>query len=104
MSCFHPLTSRPACSARVFPLELPRRLIQLYTYVDDIVLDPFLGSGTSCMVAKMLARKSIGFEINKNYRKTIEARLEEVKTLNFDPAGIQPNGRPLEDRFGPFHL
>ncbi|MBI4494006.1 MAG: site-specific DNA-methyltransferase [Chloroflexi bacterium] len=49
-----------------FPPELPRRLIKLYSFVEDVVLDPFLGSGTSCLVAKQLGRRAIGVEIDEN--------------------------------------
>lgn len=58
----------------VFPVEIPRRLIQLYTFVGDTVLDPFLGSGTTLQACKELGRKGIGYEINKNYKKIIEQK------------------------------
>ena len=47
-----------------FPEELPRRLIKLYSYPDDLVLDPFSGSGTTLVAAKRLGRASLGVEIN----------------------------------------
>lgn len=50
-----------------FPEELPRRLILLYSYHQDVVLDPFLGSGTTCRVAARLGRRSIGVEIDPGY-------------------------------------
>jgi len=50
-----------------FPEELPYRLIKLYTWENDIVLDPFLGSGTTAVVAKRLKRKYIGIEINDKF-------------------------------------
>jgi len=49
----------------VFPEELPRRCIQLFSYQDDLVLDIFSGVGTTCAVAKKLGRQYIGFEINQ---------------------------------------
>lgn len=58
-----------------FPDELPRKLIKFYTYVGDTVLDPFLGSGTTCRVAKSIGRKSIGYEIDKSYKKEIEKKI-----------------------------
>lgn len=48
-----------------FPEELPRRLIKMYSFKDETVLDPFLGSGTTLKVAKELERQGIGYEINK---------------------------------------
>lgn len=51
----------------VMPEEIPRRLINYYSYKDDIVLDPFLGIGTTCIVAKNLNRRYIGFEMSSDY-------------------------------------
>ncbi len=50
-----------------FPEELPRRLIKLYSFIEDTILDPFLGSGTTCVVAKRLSRRSIGVDIDRHY-------------------------------------
>ncbi len=58
-----------------FPIELPHRCIQLYTYQDDIVLDPFAGSGTTCLAAKQDGRQYIGYEINPGYIRLAEERL-----------------------------
>jgi DNA modification methylase len=79
-----------------FPIDLPKRLIQLYTYIDDTVLDPFLGSGTTCVAAKSLARKSIGYEINADFKKTIDARIEDTRELSFKPKSIRTNGKPID--------
>ena len=54
-----------------FPEELPRRLIKMYSYVSEIVLDPFLGSGTSMIAANKLNRSSIGIDANKPYIKKV---------------------------------
>jgi len=65
-----------------FPLELPKRCIKLFSYVNDTVLDPFLGSGTTRVAASLLNRKCIGVEINKDYCETAKRRLiEEGKIL-----------------------
>jgi site-specific DNA-methyltransferase (adenine-specific) len=50
-----------------FPDELPYRCIKLFTYQNDLVLDPFVGSGTTVRVAKKLNRKFIGFDISPEY-------------------------------------
>lgn len=50
-----------------FPEELVERLIKLFSYTNDIVLDPFCGSGTTCIVANRLKRRYTGFEISKKY-------------------------------------
>jgi hypothetical protein len=57
-----------------FPEELPRRLIRMFSFTDDVVLDPFLGSGTTCRVAKDLGRTSIGVEIDPDYCKVAAER------------------------------
>ena len=49
-----------------FPIDLPKWFIKLFTKVDDIVLDPFVGSGTTAIAAKQVGRKYIGIDINKN--------------------------------------
>jgi len=52
-----------------FPEELPRRLIKLYSYPGDLVLDPFLGSGTTVIAAARLGRRSLGIEISEEFCK-----------------------------------
>lgn len=59
-----------------FPVELPHRCIQLYTYKGDVVLDPFAGSGSTCLAAKMDERHFVGYEIDPDYCGLAEARLE----------------------------
>lgn len=58
-----------------FPEKLARRLIKLFSFHGDIVLDPFLGSGTTAMVAKQLGRNYIGFEINPEFCEIARKRL-----------------------------
>ncbi len=62
-----------------FPEKLPEMCIQLLSYKDDVILDPFSGSGTTCYVAKKLGRKYIGFEISKTYYDVSIARLNGVR-------------------------
>jgi len=59
-----------------FPIELPHRCIQLYTYKEDVVLDPFAGSGTTCLAAKEDNRNFVGYEINPQYCELARTRLE----------------------------
>jgi site-specific DNA-methyltransferase (adenine-specific) len=61
-----------------FPEELPRRLIELYTYEDDLVLDPFCGAGTTCVAAEKLGRKWVGYDINEEYLKIARRRMEDA--------------------------
>ena len=67
----------------VFPEELPKRLIKMFAFVGDTVLDPFLGSGTTSLAAKNLGRNSIGYEINKDFFSYIKNKLN-VKKDNFN--------------------
>ena len=59
----------------MFPEELPRRLIKMFSFVGDTVLDPFLGSGTTSAVAKSLDRHSIGYEVNRGFLPMIKEKL-----------------------------
>lgn len=59
----------------VFPQEIPRRLINMYSFVDDTVLDPFFGTGTTTLAARNLGRNSIGYEINEDLVPVIRRRL-----------------------------
>jgi site-specific DNA-methyltransferase (adenine-specific) len=59
----------------MFPEELPKRLIKMFTFVDDTVLDPFLGSGTTTLAAKNLSRNSIGYEINGDFLQIIKDKV-----------------------------
>ena len=59
----------------MFPEELPKRLIRMFTFVGDTVLDPFLGSGTTSFAAKNLARNSAGYEINPDFLTVIQQKL-----------------------------
>ena len=73
----------------VFPDELPRRLIRMYTVRDDLVLDPFLGSGTTAQVALQLGRRAVGYELNPDFRALIEARLADVEGLSPDQVRVE---------------
>jgi len=60
-----------------FPEELPKRLIKMFSFAGDTILDPFLGSGTTTVSSLKLSRNSIGYEINEEYFATIKKRLIE---------------------------
>jgi site-specific DNA-methyltransferase (adenine-specific) len=62
-----------------FPEELPRRLIKLYSYPEDLVLDPFCGSGTTLVAAKRLGRNSLGVEINPEFCDLMVRNLQTVE-------------------------
>ena len=59
----------------MFPEELPKRLIKMFTFVGDTVLDPFLGSGTTSLAARNLSRNSIGYEVNEDFVSVIKEKL-----------------------------
>ena len=60
-----------------FPEELSHRLIQLYTFVGDVVLDPFCGSGTTCLSAVKAGRRYIGYDIEEEYIKLANERIRQ---------------------------
>ncbi len=61
-----------------FPEELPTRLIQLYSFKDDTILDPFMGSGTTALAALKSDRKFVGYDINKEYIELAEKRISSL--------------------------
>jgi site-specific DNA-methyltransferase (adenine-specific) len=63
-----------------FPVELPGRLIELYTFEGDLVLDPFLGSGTTAVAAVESNRHYIGYELDAEYIDIAERRIKEGRT------------------------
>ena len=66
----------------MFPEELVKRLLKLFSYKNDIVLDPFNGAGTTTKVAKQLNRKFIGIDISEEYCKTAEDRLNDCFNMS----------------------
>lgn len=64
-----------------FPTEIPRRLIELYTYLGDTILDPFSGSGTTIKVAQKLGRNAIGYDLSAEY---VRRSTEELAMMNGD--------------------
>jgi len=68
----------------VFPEELPRRLIKMFSFAGETVFDPFMGSGTTALAARNLQRNSIGYEINSDFRQYYEQKV--VSSLSFKEA------------------
>lgn len=73
----------------MFPEELPRRLIKMFSFVGDTVLDPFLGSGTTSLAAKNLNRNSIGYEINGGFLPIIKEKLGLKQSTIFQNASFE---------------
>lgn len=61
-----------------FPVELPEQLIRLYTYLDDLVLDPFMGSGSSLIAAALLGRRYVGYDLDPAYVEIARARVADA--------------------------
>ena len=61
-----------------FPVELPLRCIKLYTFENDIVLDPFIGSGTTAVAALLSNRRFVGYDIERGYVEIAERRIKEI--------------------------
>lgn len=68
----------------VFPEELPRRLIKMFSFAGETIFDPFMGSGTTALAARNLQRNSIGYEINPDFKLYYEQKV--VSPLSFDGA------------------
>lgn len=92
-----------------FPVELPQRLIQLYTYAGDLVLDPYMGSGTTAVAAVRTGRHYVGFDLDEEYLRRAErrikkerVRLSERDQLRFPGVSLpalaldDPSGDPFE--------
>jgi site-specific DNA-methyltransferase (adenine-specific) len=73
----------------VFPEEVPRRLIRMFSFVGDTVLDPFLGSGTTSLAARKLERNSIGYEANHDFLIVIEEKLGIRQKMLFQDAEFE---------------
>ena len=78
-----PASARKVGHPAPFPVELPKRLIELYTYQDDLVLDPFCGAGSACAAAAELGRHYVGYDIEQSYVELAQQWLAEVSD---DPA------------------
>ncbi len=90
-----------------FPVELPQRLIKLYTYEDDLVLDPFLGSGTTLVAALKEGRRSVGYDLDAGYVEAARRRVADAQDAlsrasvdappaRVERASIQPEIPPVD--------
>jgi len=78
----------------MFPEELPRRLIKMFTFVGDTVLDPFLGSGTTVKVALELGRNALGYEINEGFSTAIQGKAGSSAEVEIIKGGPRPRQLP----------
>jgi site-specific DNA-methyltransferase (adenine-specific) len=81
----------------MFPEELPRRLMKLFSYKNDIVLDPFNGAGTSSLVAWKLGRRFIGIDVSHRYCETALARIRKTAAGAIPPTGYPDPGLIVMD-------
>ena len=75
-----PVSAKKIGHPAPFPVELAKRVIKLYSYVGDVVLDPFAGSGTTCVAAKALSRHYVGIERVEEYCRLAEDRIKAIST------------------------
>lgn len=75
----------------MFPEELPKRLIKMFSFTGETVLDPFLGSGTTALAAKNLGRNSVGYEINKSFEEIIKNKIcgEQQTLFDIDNVNVE---------------
>ncbi len=84
----------------MFPEELPRRLIRMFSFVGDTVLDPFLGSGTTSLAAKNLTRNSVGYEIGTKFVPIIKNKLKVFEHDIFGDATFEfVTQKPIDGDF-----
>ena len=85
-----PVRGRVEEGIAAFPEEIPYRLIKLFSFVGETVLDPFVGSGTTTKVARMLGRNSYGYEIDLELMDAIKRKLDyEQMNLSQDTIEIK---------------
>ena len=97
-----PLRQRPEKGIAAFPEEIPRRLIKLFTYVGETVLDPFLGSGTTMKVANELGRNCWGYEIDMELKPVILKKISQGKPTSGKIEAVEVVERRDAGRFRSF--
>src|SRR6056297_228219 len=87
----------------MFPVELPHRLIKMFSFKNETVLDPFLGSGTTSLAAKINNRNSVGYEINNAFIPVIKERLDvekiDIYKNNYHFVQQKDNDEELEEKW-----
>jgi len=73
-----------------FPIELPARLIELYTYRGDLVLDPFAGSGTAAVAAVRAGRHYVGYDLDASYIQLAEGRVDDERQRLMSESSVTP--------------
>jgi DNA modification methylase len=79
-----------------FPIELPRRLIDLYTFRDDVVVDPFMGSGTTLVAAARTERRGVGYDLDSEYVETARERVTAERSRRHFRPHTHIDERPLD--------
>jgi DNA modification methylase len=80
-----PESARRVSHPAPFPVELPERLIRLYTYADDLVIDPFMGSGSTLVAAAKVGRRYAGFDLDPEYVEIARTRVRAIEVKRDQP-------------------
>jgi DNA modification methylase len=97
-----PESARRVSHPAPFPVELPERLIRLYTYVGDLVLDPFMGSGSTLVAAARLERRYVGYDLDPTYVDIARLRVRDegdttaVPVIEHETPMPEPDGDSLD--------
>lgn len=83
-----------------FPVELPEKLIHLYTYENDLVLDPFVGSGSTLVAAARLSRRFVGYDLDPEYVKIARRRVDEA-LADREPSPVGPESQEVGEWHAP---
>ncbi len=92
-----PESARKVGHPAPFPVELPEQLIRLYTFKDDLVLDPFMGSGSSMVAAANLGRRYVGYDLDPDYVEIARRRVAEESSPVADAPAASVRERVVED-------
>lgn len=73
----------------IFPLEIPLRMIRMFSYIGDMILDPYIGSGATTIAAHLTGRRSIGYEIERNVADLLAKRIEFERARGVQIEGLE---------------